>query len=75
MPDLCVSIIGNVISCYDAEAFGLIIFVLGSFLFFWNSSNSKVQMVQDVIHRLDEPKSCIWPFIKTYLHILDRWVI
>ena len=39
MPDLCVGIIGNVTSRRDAEAFGLIVFVLGSVLFFWYCSS------------------------------------
>ena len=32
MPDLCVGVIGDLTSCRDAEAFGLIVFVLGSVL-------------------------------------------
>ena len=35
MSDLCVGVIGDVTSCRDAEAFGLIVFVLGSVLYFW----------------------------------------
>ena len=35
MLDLCVGVISNVISCRDAEAFGLIVFVLESVLCFW----------------------------------------
>ena len=35
MPNLCVSVIGNVTSHRDIEAFGLIVFVLGNILRFW----------------------------------------
>ena len=34
MPNLCVGVIGDVTSCRDVEAFGLIVFVLGSVLCF-----------------------------------------
>ena len=35
MPDLCVDAIGNMIFYHDAEAFGLIVFVLESVFYFW----------------------------------------
>ena len=34
MPNLCVDVIGNVTTCCDAKAFGLIVFVLKSILCF-----------------------------------------
>ena len=35
MPDLCVDVIGKVISCRDAKLFGMIVFLLGSVFCFW----------------------------------------
>ena len=35
MPDFCVAITGNVTYRYDVEAFGLIVFMLGSVFCFW----------------------------------------
>ena len=39
MPDLCVDVIGNITFHCDAEAFGLIVFVLESVLYFRNHSH------------------------------------
>ena len=57
MPDLCVGVIGDVTSRRDAEAFGLIVFVLGSVLCFRYRSHYlllKLRAAQDGIHRPDE---------------------
>ena len=61
MPDLCVGVIGNVISRQGAEAFGLIVFVLGSVFCFWYHFYQlllKLRAAQDGIHCLDE--SCTY---------------
>ena len=71
MPDFCVGGIGDVTSCRDAEAFGLIVFVLGYILFFWYCSSIiliglRVRAVQDVIHFTQESHTCIQSSIKTH---------
>ena len=72
MADLCVGVIGNVTSCCNAEAFGLIVFVLGSVLFFRYHfsiilTDLRVRAVQDVIHFTYEPCTYIQSSIKTRL--------
>ena len=72
MPDLCVSVIGDVTSHRDAEAFGLIVFVLGSVFCFWYHSYYlllKLQAGQDGIHRPDKSHTHIQPSI--WVH---QWV-
>ena len=54
-------------------------------LCFWNRSDNGLrylhsctfwrQAVQDGIHRPDESRTYIWPFIKIHLRTLDRWII
>ena len=56
MPDLGIAVIGDVTSRCDAEAFGLIVFVLERVFYFWYQSHSlplEVQAVQDVTHHLN----------------------
>ena len=66
MPDLCVGVIGDVTSRHDAEAFGLIVFVLKNVFCFWYHSHYlllKLQTAQDEIHRPDESHTHIQPSI------------
>ena len=66
MPDLCAGVIGNITSCCDAEAFGLIVFVLGSVFYFWYCFHYlffEVQTVQDVIHFTFQSRT--WVFYLT----------
>ena len=70
MPDLCIGVIGDVTSRRDAEAFGLIVSVLGSVLFFWYCSSIiltdlRIRAVQDVIHFTHESRTHIRSSIKT----------
>ena len=66
MPDLCVGIIGDVISRRDAKAFGLIVFMLKSVFCFCYHSHYlllKLEAAQDGIYYPDESRTYIQPSI------------
>ena len=66
MLDLCLGVIGNVTSRCNAEAFGLIVFVLESVFCFQYHSHYlllKLRAAQDGIHRPDESRIHIQSFI------------
>ena len=64
MPELCVGVIGNVTSCRDAEAFGLIVFMLRSIFCFrydFHYLLFEVWAVHDVIHHLNHAPTSNYP--------------